>query len=124
MIEGADSLEMKLMAEQHAKEEAEEHEHEHHHEHDENCTCGCHDHEHDHDHEDHDHEDHDHEHHHDHDHEPITIMKTMTTIMNMTKTAPVDAMTTIIITIMQMKCLQAGAKRLLTNSRRKRLRMY
>ena len=69
VIEGADSLEMKLMAEQHAKEEAEEHEHEHHHEHDENCTCGCHDHEHDHDHEDHDHEDHDHEHHHDHDHE-------------------------------------------------------
>ena len=29
VIEGADSLEMKLMAEQHAKEEAEEHEHEH-----------------------------------------------------------------------------------------------
>lgn len=55
VIEGADSLEMKLMAEQHAKEEAEEHEHEHHH--------------HDHDHEDHDHEDHDHEHDHDHDHE-------------------------------------------------------
>ena len=56
VIEGADSLEMKLMAEQHAKEEAEEHEHEHHH--------------HDHDHEDHDHEhdhDHDHEHHHDHE---------------------------------------------------------
>ena len=69
VIEGADSLEMKLMAEQHAKEEAAEHEHEHHHEHDENCTCGCHDHEHDHDHEDHDHEDHDHEHHHDHDHD-------------------------------------------------------
>lgn len=52
VIEGADSLEMKLMAEQHAKEEAEEHEHEHHH-HD-------HDHEHEHDHE------HDHEHEHDH----------------------------------------------------------
>ena len=47
VIEGADSLEMKLMAEQHAKEEAEEHEHEHHH--------------HDHDHEDH-HHDHDHAH--------------------------------------------------------------
>ena len=65
VIEGADSLEMKLMAEQHAKEEAEEHEHEHHH-HD-------HDHEHEHDlehHHDHDeccgHE-HEHEHHHDHD---------------------------------------------------------
>lgn len=64
VIEGADSLEMKLMAEQHAKEEAEEHEHEHHH-HD-------HDHEHEHDlehHHDHDeccgHE-HEHEHHNDH----------------------------------------------------------
>ncbi len=59
VIEGADSLEMKLMAEQHAKEEAAEHEHHHH--------------DHDHDHEDHEHEhhhDHDHEHHHDHeDHE-------------------------------------------------------
>ena len=70
MIEGADSLEMKLMAEQHAKEEAaehehehhhhdhdhedhdHEHEHEHHHEHDENCTCGCHDHDHHHHHAD------------------------------------------------------------------------
>ena len=68
VIEGADSLEMKLMAEQHAKEEEEEHEHEHHHhdhdhedhdhehdhehhhEHDENCTCGCHDHDHEHHH--------------------------------------------------------------------------
>ena len=61
VIEGADSLEMKLMAEQHAKEEAEEHEHEHHH----------HDHEDEHEHHHHDHEDeHDHEHHHhDHDHE-------------------------------------------------------
>lgn len=62
VIEGADSLEMKLMAEQHAKEEEEEHEHEHHH----------HGHEHEHDHEhDHDHDEccgheHDHEHHHDH----------------------------------------------------------
>ena len=74
VIEGADSLEMKLMAEQHAKEEAEEHEHEHHHHEDEDE----HEHHH-HDHEDedehehhhHDHEDeHDHEHHHhDHDHE-------------------------------------------------------
>ena len=86
VIEGADSLEMKLMAEQHAKEEAEEHEHEHHHhdhdhedhdhehehehhhEHDENCTCGCHDHDHDHDHDHEHHHDHeDHEHHHEHD---------------------------------------------------------
>ena len=63
VIEGADSLEMKLMAEQHAKEEAEEHEHEHHH-HDHNHEE--HDHDHDHEHH-HDHEDHDHEHHHEHD---------------------------------------------------------
>ncbi|MBO5068858.1 MAG: GTP-binding protein [Roseburia sp.] len=91
VVEGQDSLEMKLLAEEHAKAEAEAHEHEHHHdhdhechehehhhEHDENCTCGCHDHEHHHDHEDHechehhhDHEEHEcHEHHHDHeDHE-------------------------------------------------------
>ena len=53
VVEGQDSLEVKLLAEQHAKEEALEHEHEHHHdhdheEHDENCTCGCHDHHHDH----------------------------------------------------------------------------
>ena len=63
VIEGADSLEMKLMAEQHAKEEAEEHEHEHHH-HD-------HDHEdeHEHHHHDHDHEDEHEHHHHDHDDE-------------------------------------------------------
>lgn len=85
VIEGQDSLEVKLMAEEHAKEEAEEHEHHHHdhdehhhdhdheehdhdhHEHDENCTCGCHDHDHEDEHH-HDH-DHDHEHHHDHDHE-------------------------------------------------------
>ena len=53
VVEGQDSLEVKLLAEQHAKEEALEHEHEHHHdhdheEHDENCTCGCHDHDHHH----------------------------------------------------------------------------
>ena len=69
VVEGQDSLEVKLLAEQHAKEEALEHEHEHHHDHDhdhedhdENCTCGCHDH-------DHDHEEHEHHHDHDHDHE-------------------------------------------------------
>ena len=72
VIEGQDSLEMKLMAEEHAKHEHHDHEHEHHHDHD-------HEHEHDHDHghehhhdHDHDHDDHDHdhdEHHHDHDHE-------------------------------------------------------
>ena len=63
VIEGADSLEMKLMAEQHAKEEAEEHEDEHeHHHHD-------HEHEHEHEHHHHDHDDEDeHEHHH-HDHD-------------------------------------------------------
>ena len=86
VMEGQDSLEMKLMAEEHAKAEAEEHEHEHHHDHDheehehhhdhehgENCTCGCHDdhdHEHHHDHDEHEHHhDHEeHEHHHDHEH--------------------------------------------------------
>ena len=78
VIEGADSLEMKLMAEQHAKEEAEEHEHEHHHhdhDHEDEDEHHHHDHEDEHDHEhhhhDHDHEDHDHEehehHHHEHD---------------------------------------------------------
>ena len=48
VMEGQDSLEMKLLAEAHHK--AEEEEHEHHHEHGENCTCGCHDHEHHHHH--------------------------------------------------------------------------
>ena len=68
VVEGQDSLERKLMAEQHAKEEAEEHEHEHHHDHDEHHhDHDDHDHEHHHDHDDHDHEDHDHDHHHDHD---------------------------------------------------------
>lgn len=70
VVEGQDSLERKLMAEQHAKEEAEEHEHEHHHDHDDHehhHDHDDHDHEHHHDHDDHDHEDHDHEHHHDHD---------------------------------------------------------
>lgn len=88
VVEGQDSLEMKLMAEQHAKEEAEAHEHEHHHdhdheehehhhdheehehhhEHDENCTCGCHDHDHEEHEHHHDHDHEDHEHHHDHEH--------------------------------------------------------
>ena len=77
VIEGADSLEMKLMAEQHAKEEAEEHEHEHHHhdhDHEDEHEHHHHDHddedEHEHHHHDHDHEDHDHEHeHHHHEHD-------------------------------------------------------
>ena len=65
VIEGADSLEMKLMAEQHAKEEAEEHEHEHHH--------------HDHDHE------HDHEHHHHHHADEVFTSWGMETIVPVTK---------------------------------------
>lgn len=73
VVEGQDSLEMKLLAEQQRHEdedhdhehgehdhEHEEHDHEHHHEHgehehcredhehDENCTCGCHEHHHHH----------------------------------------------------------------------------
>ena len=59
VVEGQDSLEVKLLAEQHAKEEALEHEHEHHHDHGH--------HHHHHHHHDHDHEEH--EHHHEHDHE-------------------------------------------------------
>ena len=69
VIEGLDSLEMKLLAEQHAKEEAAEHEHHHHnHDHEEHE----HHHDHDHDHEEHEHHhdyDHEEEHHHDHDHD-------------------------------------------------------
>ena len=71
VIEGQDSLEVKLLAEAHHHDH--EHEHHHEHEHDENCTCGCHDHEHDHhehDHHEHDHHEHEHEHdHHEHEHE-------------------------------------------------------
>ena len=67
VMEGQDSLEMKLLAEAHHKAEEEEHEHEHHHDHDHE------EHEHHHDHEEHEHHhDHDHEeheHHHEHDHE-------------------------------------------------------
>jgi len=70
VIEGQDSLEVKLMAEAHAhhhdhehhhghEEHDHHHEHEHHHEHGEDCTCGCHD---------HDHEGHEHDHHHEHEH--------------------------------------------------------
>ena len=71
VVEGQDSLEVKLLAEQHAKEEAEEHEHEHHHDHDHDEHEHHHDHDHDHEedehHHDHDHDEH--EHHHDHDHD-------------------------------------------------------
>ena len=61
VIEGQDSLEMKLMAEEHAKHEHHDHDHEHDHEHehehhyDENGVCSCghhHDHEHGHHHAD------------------------------------------------------------------------
>ena len=69
-MEGQDTLEMELLAEERHAKEAEEHEHEHHH-HDHDHEE--HEHHHDHDHEEHDHDhDHDHEeheHHHDHDHE-------------------------------------------------------
>ena len=68
-MEGQDTLEMELLAEERHAKEAEEHEHEHHHDHDHEE----HEHHHDHDHEEHEHHhDHDHEeheHHHDHDHE-------------------------------------------------------
>ena len=61
-MEGQDTLEMELLAEERHAKEAEEHEHEHHHhdhdheehehhhdhDHGENCTCGCHDHHHHH----------------------------------------------------------------------------
>ena len=77
VIEGQDSLEMKLMAEEHAKHEHHDHEHEHHHDHDhehEHDHDHGHEHHHDHDHDEHDHDEHHHdhehdEHHHDHDHE-------------------------------------------------------
>lgn len=72
VMEGQDSLEMKLLAEAHHKAEEEEHEHEHHHDHDHEEHEHHHDHEehehhHDHDHEEHDHDHEEHEHHHEHD---------------------------------------------------------
>lgn len=72
VMEGQDSLEMKLLAEAHHKAEEEEHEHEHHHDHDHKEHEHHHDHEehehhHDHDHEEHDHDHEEHEHHHEHD---------------------------------------------------------
>ena len=76
-MEGQDTLEMELLAEERHAKEAEEHEHEHHHhdhDHEEHEHHHDHDHEeheHHHDREEHDHHDHDHEEHdhHDHDHE-------------------------------------------------------
>ncbi len=62
VMEGQESLEMKVLAEHHA--------HHHHHEHDEDCNCGCHEHHHEHHHHEHD-EDCNcgcHEHHHAHHH--------------------------------------------------------
>ncbi len=52
VVEGQDSLEMKLLAEQHAHEEHHHEHEEHHHEHGEGCGCGHH----------HEHEEHHHEH--------------------------------------------------------------
>lgn len=74
VIEGQDSLEMKLMAEAHAHEHehhhSDEHDHEHHHDHDhEHHHSDEHDHEHHHDHDHEHHHEHDHEHHHDHEHD-------------------------------------------------------
>lgn len=71
VIEGQDSLEMKLMAEEHAKHEHHDHDHEHHHDdHDHECHHDHEEHEHHHDHEcHHDHDDHDHDHDHEHEHE-------------------------------------------------------
>lgn len=60
VMEGQDSLEIKMLAEETHRREQEEHEHEHGHEH--------HGHDHDHGHHDHDHNHHDH-HDHDHDHD-------------------------------------------------------
>lgn len=76
-MEGQDTLEMELLAEERHAKEAEEHEHEHHHhdhdheEHEHHYDHDHEEHEHHHDHEEHDHHDHDHEEHdhHDHDHE-------------------------------------------------------
>ena len=77
-MEGQDTLEMELLAEERHAKEAEEHEHEHHHhdhDHEEHEHHHDHDHEehehhHDHDHEEHDHHDHDHDHEeHEHHHE-------------------------------------------------------
>ncbi len=83
VMEGQDSLEMKLLAEQHAKKEAKAHAHHHHgdedhhahdhghegHAHDDH-DCHCHDHDHGHDGQDHAHEDHDgHDHGHNHAHD-------------------------------------------------------
>ena len=79
VVEGQDSLEMKVLAEEQHRRDEEEHEHEHHHDHDheehehhheheheehghhhehgEGCTCGCHGHDHDHEHHHHHHAD-------------------------------------------------------------------
>ena len=75
VIEGRDSLEMKVLAEEAHKKEEEAHEHMHHHDHDHDGHHGHehHDHDehhshehHDHEHDEHHHEHHDHDHHHDH----------------------------------------------------------
>ena len=70
VVEGQDSLEMKLLAEQRAKKDAHDHEHEHHHDHEEHEHHHDHDeheHHHDHDEQEHHHDHDEHEHHHDHE---------------------------------------------------------
>ena len=78
------------------------------------------------DHDHHDHHDHDHDHcdhdHHDHDHDHIAGIgdslgrgTIITIIMTMITIAAVDTITIITTIIMQMMCLQAGAKRLFIN---------
>ena len=142
VVEGQDSLEMKLLAEQHAHEE-----HEHHHEHEEGCGCGHH-HEHgEHHHEHgegcgcghhHEHGEHHHEHgegcgcghHHEHgehhmstekgaDADIITSMGSTT--MSMEKGADAGIITSMrsMSIIMQMRYLQAGEKRRRTNTRKR-----
>ena len=57
----------------------------------------------------------------------ITTMKSMSIIMNMMRTAPADAMTITTDTkdiIMQMKYLQAGARRLLISRQKKKWITY
>ena len=88
VVEGQDSLEVKLLAEQHAKEEALEHEHEHHHDHDHE--------EHEH-HHDHDHEEHcccgHHHHHHDHDADEVFTSWGVETARKFTKAEVEHALT-------------------------------
>ena len=114
VVEGQDSLEVKLLAEQHAKEEALEHEHEHHHDHDheehehhhdhdheEHCCCGHHHHDDDDDEDEHEHHhehgDHcccgHHHHHHDHDADEVFTSWGVETARKFTKAEVEHALT-------------------------------